>query len=95
MADAADEEPYQLLLAPGARRALTDTLPEAAAFAAWEFICGPLTREPRRVGTLLRLPFEGQWRARRGEYRMHYEIDESTHTVRVLDVDHRRDVYRP
>lgn len=95
MADADDEAPYQLLLAPGARRALTDTLPEAAAVAAWEFISGPLAREPRRVGTPLRTPFEGQWRARRGEYRVRYEIDESAHTVRVLDVDHRRDAYRP
>jgi mRNA-degrading endonuclease RelE of RelBE toxin-antitoxin system len=88
------EPPYRLILAPGARRALTDLLPAAAAFAAWEFISGPLVTEPRRVGTPLRAPFDGHWRARRGEYRVRYEIDDSTHTVRILDIDHRRDSYR-
>ncbi len=88
------EEPYRLILAPGARRALTDVLPESAATAAWEFISGPLASAPRRVGTPLRPPFEGHWCARRGEYRVRYEIHEAIHTVRVLDIDHRRDAYR-
>lgn len=88
------EDPYLLVLGPGARRALTDLLPEAAAFAAWEFISGPLAVAPHRVGTPLRAPFHGQWRARRGEYRVRYEIDEGTRTVRILDIDHRRDAYR-
>lgn len=88
------DEPYDLVLAPGARRAVTDALPEAAAFAAWEFISGPLVTAPRRVGTPLREPFAGQWRARRGEYRVRYEIDEDSRTVRVLGIDHRRDSYK-
>ncbi len=88
-------EPYLIVLAPGARRALTDILPSAAAFAAWEFISGPLAEAPRRVGAPLRAPFAGQWRARRGEYRVRYEIEDETRTVRILDVDHRRDAYRP
>jgi mRNA interferase RelE/StbE len=88
------EEPYRLILAPGARRALTDLLPEAAAIAAWEFISGPLAQEPGRVGAPLRAPFDGHWRARRGEYRVRYVIDEASHTVRILDIDHRRDAYR-
>jgi mRNA-degrading endonuclease RelE of RelBE toxin-antitoxin system len=46
------------------------------------------------VGAPLRAPFEGQWRARRGEYRVRYEIDDSKGIVTVLDVDHRRGVYR-
>lgn len=87
------EDPYNLVLAPGARRALTDSLPEAAAFAAWKFISGPLVIAPRRVGAPLREPFAGRWRARRGEYRVRYEIDEASRTVRVLDIDHRRDAY--
>lgn len=88
------EEPYLIILAPGARRALTDSLPEAAAIAAWEFISGPLALSPRRVGASLRAPFDGHWRARRGEYRVRYEIDEGARTVRILDIDHRRDAYR-
>lgn len=87
------EEPYRLILAPGAKRALTDLLPEAVAVASWEFISGPLALDPRRVGTPLKSPFEGHWRARRGEYRVRYEIHEATHTLRILDIDHRRDVY--
>lgn len=88
------DEPYGLALSPGARRALTDELPEGAAFAAWEFISGPLRAAPRAVGAELRAPFEGQWRARRGEYRVRYRIDDDERIVRVLDIDHRRDVYR-
>jgi mRNA-degrading endonuclease RelE of RelBE toxin-antitoxin system len=34
------------------------------------------------------------WRARRGEYRVRYEIDDERMIVKVLDVDHRRDAYR-
>jgi mRNA-degrading endonuclease RelE of RelBE toxin-antitoxin system len=83
-----------LVIAPGARRALSHTLPAAAAFAAWEFISGPLLRSPYRVGAVLREPFDGLWRARRGEYRIRYRIDEKQHAVHVLDVDHRRDAYR-
>ncbi|HUP68894.1 MAG TPA: type II toxin-antitoxin system RelE/ParE family toxin [Acidimicrobiales bacterium] len=90
----ADPKRYDLILSPAARRALTDTLPPPAAFAAWEFIDGPLRRQPRRVGAPLRAPFAGLWRARRGEYRVRYEIDEEQLVVRVLDIEHRRDAYR-
>ena len=86
--------PYRLVLAPGARRALSEALPAASAFAAWEFISGPLLERPRVVGAPLRAPFEGLWRARRGEYRVRYRIDEANQRVIVLDVDHRRDAYR-
>jgi mRNA interferase RelE/StbE len=92
--DPPDHPPYSVVLAPGARRALTETLPSAAAFAAWEFITGPLVRRPRVVGATLRAPYEGLWRARRGEYRVRYRIDEAKRQVIVLDVDHRRDTYR-
>lgn len=86
--------PYKVVLAPGARRALEEDLPTAAAFAAWEFIIGPLAQEPRVVGAPLRAPFDGLWRARRGEYRVRYRIDDPNREVIVLDVDHRRDAYR-
>jgi mRNA interferase RelE/StbE len=92
--DDAEPGPYRLVLAPGARRALSETLPSAAAFAAWEFISGPLLRRPRRVGAPLRAPFDGLWRARRGEYRVRYRIDDDRHEIQVLDVDHRRAAYR-
>ena len=89
-----DPERYDVALSPGARRALTEQLPPAAAFACWEFIDGPLRANPRVVGAPLREPFAGLWRARRGEYRVRYEIDEEQHLISVLDIDHRRDAYR-
>jgi mRNA interferase RelE/StbE len=85
---------YELVLSPGARRALAELLPAAAAFSAWEFIDGPLRTAPHRVGVPLREPFAGLWRARRGEYRVRHEIDEVEGVVRVVDIDHRRDAYR-
>jgi mRNA interferase RelE/StbE len=57
------DEPYELVLAPAARRALTDGLPAAAAFAAWEFVSGPLLERPRVVGVPLRAPFTGLGRS--------------------------------
>lgn len=55
---------------------------------------GPLLENPTRVGAPLRAPFAGHWRARRGEYRVRYVVDEEVGEVRVLDVTHRRDAYR-
>ena len=33
--------------------------------------------------------------ARRGTYRIVYRIEEANHTVHVLDIDHRAEIYRP
>lgn len=88
------DAPYTIALAPGARRALAETLPADVAFAAWELISGPLRQRPRIVGAPLRASFDGLRRARRGEYRVRYRIDETKHEVVVLDIDHRRGAYR-
>ena len=88
------EPPYRLVVAPGARRALAESLPEAAAFAAWEFISGPLLERPGIVGIPLRPPFAGLWRAKRGEYRVRYRVNDDTKEVTVLHIDHRRDAYK-
>ncbi len=88
------ERPYQLVLSPGARRALSETLPSAVAFAAWELISGPLLDNPRLVGSPLRAPFEGLFSASRGQYRVRYKIDENRNEIQILDIQHRRDAYR-
>ncbi|MGA8296963.1 MAG: type II toxin-antitoxin system RelE/ParE family toxin [Acidimicrobiales bacterium] len=85
---------YRVVVARSAARRLAEHLPESVAAASVEFIFGPLAEDPHRVGARLRQPFEGQWRARRGEYRVRYRIDDEHQIVHVLDVDHRRDVYR-
>jgi mRNA interferase RelE/StbE len=70
-------------------------LPEKVAAAAVEFMLGPLTEEPRRVGHALRGDLEGLWAARRGSYRVVYELDKAERRISVLRIDHRADVYRP
>lgn len=74
--------------------ALTDTLPEAVAVACWEFIRGPLARNPKRVGKPLRDRLAGLYSARRGEFRVVYRIDDQRVVVQVITVSHRRDSYR-
>jgi mRNA interferase RelE/StbE len=63
--------------------------------AAYEFIVGPLLDNPHRVGKQLRPPLDDRYSARRGTYRVIFRIDDSSHTVTVVDVAHRRDAYRP
>lgn len=84
---------YRLQMARSAARALAETLPEAVAAAAVEFVTGPLLDNPYRVGKLLRPPLDGKWSARRGQYRVIYQIDDAESTVMVLQVSHRRDAY--
>ncbi|MCA1671242.1 MAG: type II toxin-antitoxin system RelE/ParE family toxin [Actinobacteria bacterium] len=89
-----DERRYTLLITPTARRQLAEHLPEAVAFAAHEFVVGPLLRNPHRIGKRLHPPLEDRHVARRGTYRVIYRIDDQHRTVTVVDVAHRRDAYR-
>ena len=79
---------------PTVRRALAETLPEAVAAAAYEFMTGPLLREPYRVGKRLLPPLDDRFSARRGTYRIIYRVDNKARMVTVVDIGHRRDVYR-
>jgi mRNA-degrading endonuclease RelE of RelBE toxin-antitoxin system len=88
------QEPYTLRTTPTVRRAFAETLPEAVAAAAYEFITGPLLEEPHRVGKRLLPPLADRFSARRGTYRVIYRIDDKTRVVTVVDIGHRRDVYR-
>jgi mRNA interferase RelE/StbE len=88
------ERRYRLVVSPTARRPLTEVLPEAVAFAAHEFIAGPLLDNPQRVGKRLSPPLQDRHSARRGTYRIIYRIDEEQHTVTVLAISPRADTYR-
>ena len=94
MSGEAEEDPYELRTTSSVRRALSETLPEAVATAAYEFITGPLLSEPYRVGKRLLPPMNDRFSARRGTYRIIYRIDDKNRIVTVVDVDHRRDAYR-
>lgn len=85
---------YRITWTSPARRAIENELPEAVATAVWEFVNGPLTDNPQRVGKRLLGTLKGFWSARRGQYRVIYAIDDDRVVVTVVKVDHRRDVYR-
>lgn len=50
--------------------------------------------DPRLVGKSLRGNPAGRWRYRAGDYRIICRLEDDTSTVVVLDVGHRRDIYR-
>ena len=88
-------ERFALRITPAVRRALAERFPEAVAFAAFEFINGPLLDNPYRVGRRLLAPLDDRYSARRGSYRIIYRINDKTRTVTVVDVDHRSGIYKP
>ena len=52
-----------------------------------------LADDPRPPGCT-KLTGREAWRIRVGQYRVIYEIDDSNRVVTVLDVGHRREIYR-
>ena len=89
------ERPYEIVIAPPARRAIAEGLPEAVAVAVIDFVTTVLLDNPHRAGKPLRDDLNGIWSARRGTYRVLYRIREDDREVVVLRIDHRRDAYRP
>lgn len=88
-------EQYEPRLAPAARRAIAAKLPSDVAFAAVEFINGPLTENPYRVGKELNEPLDGIRSARlMREWRILYTVEEKEQTLTIRDIRHRRDAYR-
>lgn len=85
---------YEIVLTRAARRALEVELPQAVAAAVIEFLSGPLSTEPRRVGRPLREPLAPLYSARRGQYRVIYRIVDERVVVEVVSIVHRCDAYR-
>lgn len=88
------DEGWTLQVAASAERQLA-RLPERIAAAVVEFLLGPLRENPRQVGHPLQRELAGLWSARRGAYRVIYEIDDDEQFIDVLRIEHRSDVYRP
>jgi mRNA-degrading endonuclease RelE of RelBE toxin-antitoxin system len=82
-----------VLLAASASRDL-DATPPRVVPAILEFVYGPLAANPRRVGKQLRDDFDGAYSARRGSYRILYDIEDADRTVRVFRVSSRAHAYR-
>jgi len=87
------DPPWRVTVMAPARRQF-DKLPVAVAAAVMETL-DAIAENPRRLGKRLVLEHEGHLSARRGPYRIIYELVEDERIVRVLAVGHRRDVYRP
>ena len=69
-------------------------LPGTVRDAAIQAILGRIAERPRRVGEPLVGELARLHSARRGEYRVIYEIDDDRKVVIVHRVQHRRVVYR-
>jgi len=71
-----------------------DKLPEKVRHAALESIFGSIVEKPFRLGKPLVGELEGLWSARRGDYRIIYEVFEDEQVVLIHRVQHARYVYR-
>ena len=85
-------EPYTAHIEPAAQRDLDRLDDRTAARVVDAF--ARLREDPRHRGTQKLRGAEGQWRARGGDYRVLYEIEERERLVRVFRVAHRREAYR-
>ena len=84
---------YEVEITPEGLRHL-DRLPEKVRAAVIETILGSIAENPHRAGKPLRGELDGLYSARRGEFRVIYEIDEEAKIVLVHRAQHRRRVYR-
>ncbi len=87
------DDAYELRVTSPAERQL-ERLPEGTAAAIVEFMLTALIDDPHRIGGRLQRELAGLRSARRGAYRVVYEIDDDEHAVIVLRIDHRSSVYR-
>lgn len=84
---------YTLIYAPRAVKGF-DKIPRKIADAIIAFCEGPLLDNPQRVGKPLGKPFDGEYTAKRGSYRIIYFIIEEQVVVTIVRIEHRSSVYR-
>lgn len=84
---------WKIALTGPARRALERELPAAVGWAAYTLIAERLPTNPHRLGGELSGPYQGSRSAHLGTYRVVYRIDDASHTVFVLSIRLRGDVY--
>ncbi len=81
---------YRLLILRRAQKELSD-LPRTV-YDRIKYVIGKLADDPRPRGSRKLTGREG-WRIRVGEYRIIYEINNANHSVTILHIGHRRDIY--
>ena len=84
---------YRLLVTAEAQRQIAK-LPPKVIDAVLAFLTGPLLDNPKRLGKPLAGELTGLWSARRGDYRVVYEINDEVVTVTVVRLGPRRNVYQ-
>jgi len=86
---------WQVEVAPRAARTLA-TLDRPIQARIRRFMADRLETDddPRRLGHSLSGPLAGLWRYRIGDYRLICRIEDGRCVVLVLEVGHRREVYR-
>lgn len=70
-------------------------LPPRIATAIVAFVTENLPENPARLSKPLTGQLSGLRSARRGDYRVVFDLDEAAHVVVLHRVDHRAHVYRP
>lgn len=70
-------------------------LPPRIAAAVIAYVTAALPANPHRMSKSLAGELEGLRSARRGDYRVLFEIDEKAHAIVLLRVGHRAHIYRP
>ncbi len=89
-----EPDKYEVRFTRSARRALTHNLPGKVATAAFEFVHSTLTANPPRLGKQLEPPLFPLYAARRGEYRVIYDIRQDISVIEIVSILYRRDAYR-
>lgn len=88
----ADGERYDVEISPHAARAFRK-LPVPVQHRLTRAIL-TLEHAPRPVGCKAMAGQPGRWRIRVGDYRVIYTVDDGVLLVLVVELGHRRDVYR-
>ena len=70
-------------------------LPTKVRAAVLEAVFGTIAENPQRAGKALRGELEGLYSARRGDFRIVYEIDARARVVLIHRAQHRRTIYHP
>ncbi len=87
-------EPFTVEVSSTARRQLHQ-LPDKVAIAVVEFVTVVLAQNPLRLSKPLSGALSELRSARRGDYRVLVEVDESDRRILVVRVAHRAHAYRP
>ncbi len=85
---------YEVEITPEGLRHLNQ-LPQKIRDAALAAVFGPIAEYPARLGKPLLGELEGLRSARRGDYRIIYQIVEEEKSIIIHRIQHRGEVYRP